>query len=109
LWGTELNGIKIINPDVISNLGDVTVIICSDYYPEIAERLAGLCITDVYIVAHKNFVKEYGVGMEVNLDAPIYPQLKQISEMKIYRHLLTRKKLTFNSHAEELIRFYSNL
>jgi hypothetical protein len=70
---------------------------------------SGLPVAVGDIVAHKNFVKEYGVGMEVNLDAPIYPQLKQISEMKIDRHLLTRKKLTFNSHTEELIRFYSNL
>lgn len=58
LWGTELNGVEIVNPKEICNYKVDIVIIASESYEEIAKQLDQMGIFD-YLVVRAGFLYKY--------------------------------------------------
>lgn len=50
LWGMKVNGLSIICPEELKKQKDQLVIICSDYYKEIAEQLEAMGMERIVIV-----------------------------------------------------------
>lgn len=50
LWGAEVNGLRIISPSMLKEWSDIHVVICSDYYKQIAAQLREMEIPNILAV-----------------------------------------------------------
>ncbi len=70
---------------------------------------SGIPIATYGIDTYKDFVEGNNVGKEISLDGNIYQQFYEIKRIKIPNDILKRKKLTIESHEEEIICFINDI
>lgn len=70
---------------------------------------SGLSVVTNGIDAYVSFVKKYNLGIELNMDADIMSQFKNIDCIKIEEEFLANNGLLMESKIEELIDFYNRI